>query len=117
MTTGTLRAVAIASIIIAARAHAQQYRIEYTIAMPEPASHLYSITLFVNGLTGRAVELQMPVWSPGRYAKMDFAKNVQEFAVTASDGKPLKWDKSDGSRWRVTPGAARSLRVTYRVFA
>jgi len=26
-------------------------------------------------------ELQMPVWSPGRYAKMDFARNVQEFSA------------------------------------
>src|SRR2546428_12960354 len=117
MTTKILRCAIAALLAAAAPVPAQQYRIEYTIAMPEPASHLYSITLFVSGLTGRPVELQMPVWSPGRYAKMDFAKNIQEFAVTASDGKPIKWDKSDGSRWHVTPGVARSLRVTYRVFA
>ena len=96
---------------------AQRYRIEYTIAMPNPASHLYSISMYVEGLTGRAVELQMPVWSPGRYARMDFAKNVQEFAALASDGKPMRWDKVNGSRWRVQPGSARSMRVTYRVFA
>lgn len=108
---------ALFALLLASTAGAQQYRIEYTIAMPEPASHLYSITLFVNGLTGRAVELQMPVWSPGRYARMDFAKNVQEFAATASDGKPMRWEKPNGSRWRIMPGAARSMRVTYRVFA
>jgi predicted metalloprotease with PDZ domain len=96
---------------------AQQYRIEYEIAMPDPSSHLFSITLFLNGLTGRAVDLQMPVWSPGRYAKVDFAKNVQEFAVSASDGKPIRWDKTNGSRWHILPGASRSMRVTYRVFA
>lgn len=109
----------IASLLLlaSATASAQRYRIEYAIAMPEPASHLYSITLFVSGLTGGPVELQMPVWSPGRYAKMDFARNVQDFVVTASDGKLLRWDKTNGSRWRITPGAARSLRVTYRVFA
>ena len=106
-----------ALLAAAAPAPAQQYRIEYTIAVPEPASHLYAITLFVSGFTGRTVDLQMPVWSPGRYAKMDFAKNVQEFTVTASDGKPVRWDKTNGSHWRITPGAARSLRVTYRVFA
>ena len=37
----------------------------------------------------RRCALQMPVWSPGRYAKMDFAKNVQEFRVTDADGRPL----------------------------
>lgn len=105
------------AFVLAAPLSAQRYRIEYTIAMPEPASHLYDVTLFVSGLTGAPVELQMPVWSPGRYAKMDFARNVQQFAVTSSDGRPLRWTKVDGSRWRVTPGAARSLRATYRVFA
>lgn len=108
---------ALLAVLIAGPAAAQRYRIEYTIAMPDPASHFFSISMFVNGLTGNAVELQMPVWSPGRYARMDFAKNVQEFAVTASDGKPIRWSKTNGSRWRITPGAARSLRVTYRVFA
>ena len=83
--------------------------------MPDPSSHLFSITLFLSGLSGRAIDLQMPVWSPGRYAKVDFAKNVQEFEVTASDGKPMKWDKTNGSRWHVLPGASRSMRVTYRV--
>jgi predicted metalloprotease with PDZ domain len=96
---------------------ASQYRIEYSIAMPDPNSHLYSITLFLSGLTGRTIELQMPVWSPGRYAKVDFAKNVQEFAVTASDGKAMRWDKTTGAHWRIFPGAARSMRVSYRVFA
>ncbi len=99
-------------------AQSQRLRIEYSIAMPEPASHLYDISIFIGGLPSSApVELQMPVWSPGRYGKMDFAKNVQEFKVTASDGKSLPWTKTNGSRWRITPGTARSMRVNYRVFA
>jgi predicted metalloprotease with PDZ domain len=98
-------------------AAAQQYRIEYTIGMPDVTSHLYSVTLFAGGLTGRPVDLQLPVWSPGRYGRMDFAKNVQEFSAAASDGKPLRWEKINGSLWRVSPGASRSMRVTYRVFA
>ena len=93
------------------------YHIEYSVAMPEPASHLYAITLTVNGVTGRTVNLQMPVWSPGRYARMDFAKNVQDFAVTASDGTPLRWDRVNGSLWRVYTGPDHGVRVSYRVFA
>jgi predicted metalloprotease with PDZ domain len=104
-------------LLVASPVAAQRYRLEYTVAMPDPSSHLYDITLFIGGLDGPIVELQMPVWSPGRYAKMDFAKNVQGFAVTASDGRPMRWEKINGSRWRVNPGVARSMRVTYRVFA
>jgi predicted metalloprotease with PDZ domain len=98
-------------------ARAPQYRIAYTIAMPDVASHLYAITLTASGLTGGDVDLQMPVWSPGRYGRMDFAKNVQEFSASGSDGKPLRWTKVNGSLWRITPGASRSVRVAYRVFA
>src|SRR5438445_6743952 len=99
------------------RPAARPYHVDYAIAMPDVASHLYSITLTVSGLTGRPVNLQMPVWSPGRYGRMDFAKNVQDFAVSAADGTPLRWDKVSGSLWRVSPGASRSVRVGYHVFA
>ena len=104
-------------VLAAVPVGAQRYRIEYAIAMPEPASHLYEIAIFIGGLTGAPVELQMPVWSPGRYARMDFAKNVQDFAASVPGGPPLRWTKTNGSRWRVLPGSARSMRVTYRVFA
>jgi predicted metalloprotease with PDZ domain len=116
--TGPSRFSALLILLFAAQAaSAQRFRVEYTIAMSQPASHLYEIAMHVSGLTGGPVELQLPVWSPGRYAKMDFAKNVQDFSVTGSDGKPVRWDKTNGSRWRVQPGAARSFRVNYRVFA
>lgn len=102
---------------VAHPAAAQRYTIEYTITMPDPASHLYSVQIYIGGLVGRPVELQMPVWSPGRYARMDFARNIQEFAASSSDGKALRWEKSSGSRWIVHPGVARNMRVMYRVFA
>jgi len=111
------RATTLVLSLLQARPAVRPYTIDYTIAMPDVASHLYSITLSASGLTGRAVDLQMPVWSPGRYGRMDFAKNVQDFAATGSDGKPLRWSKVDGSLWRVFPGASRSVRVTYLVFA
>src|SRR5213592_224135 len=103
-----LVALAAAAIAQPRTAFAQHYRIDYTIALTDPASHLYAITLYVAGVAGRQVELQMPVWSPGRYGKMDFARNVQDFAVSGADGKPLRSDKINGSRWRVNPGASRS---------
>ena len=115
---GLTRVFALALLAGASQgAAAQRYRIEYTIAMPEPASHLYDITMHVSGIASAPVELQLPVWSPGRYAKMDFAKNVQNFTVTGSDGKAIRWDKTNGSRWRIHSGAARSVRVNYKVFA
>ena len=91
--------------------------IAYRVAMPDPASHLYEIALDVDGVRGATLPLQLPVWSPGRYAKMDFARNVQEFSATTADGRTLRWDKTNGSRWVVATEGARSVRVRYRVFA
>lgn len=112
-----LRRALLLCATVALPAAAQRYRIEYTISMPNPADHLYHITLDVGGVPQRTVDLQMPVWSPGRYAKMDFAKNVQEFTATGSGGKPLRWEKVDGSRWRVHLAGSPSLRASYKVFA
>jgi predicted metalloprotease with PDZ domain len=90
--------------------------IHYTIAMPDVASHLFTVTIDVGAVRGDVVKLQMPVWSPGRYARMDFAKNVQEFSVTDGAGHALRWDRENGSLWRVYPGSAKRVVVHYRVF-
>jgi predicted metalloprotease with PDZ domain len=84
--------------------------------MPDPASHLYEVQVDVGNVNADTVALQMPVWSPGRYARMDFARNVLAFAAE-SDGRPLAWDKASGSLWRVMARGARRVRVRYRVFA
>jgi predicted metalloprotease with PDZ domain len=105
------------SLIFSHAVAAQPLRIAYRIAMPDPASHLYDVALDVDGARGNTLPLQLPVWSPGRYAKMDFARNVQEFRATTVDGQPLGWDKTDGSRWVVQTRGARAVRIRYRVFA
>jgi predicted metalloprotease with PDZ domain len=97
---------------------ARPYDIAYTIAFPDPASHLYEITLDVARLDGSApLTLQLPVWNPGRYARIDFARNVQDFAATGPDGRAIRWEKTGGSTWQVHRGGAERVRVRYRVFA
>jgi predicted metalloprotease with PDZ domain len=93
------------------------YDIAYRVAMPDPASHLYEVTLDVANVDRDTLALQLPVWSPGRYARMDFARNVQDFAAATPDGRALAWRKEGGSGWRVAAGGARAVRVRYRVFA
>ena len=66
----------------AAAAAPTPYDIACRIAMPSPASHLYEVEILVVGAREDTLRLQLPVWSPGRYARMDFARNVQEFEAT-----------------------------------
>ncbi|HEY0779856.1 MAG TPA: hypothetical protein VGD56_17960 [Gemmatirosa sp.] len=96
------------------------YVIAYTVGMPDPATHLFEIGVEVRGALPDTLRLVLPVWSPGRYARVDFARNVQGFAADDGNGRALRWTKLGGSTWGVmTDGAAgrRAARVRYRVYA
>ena len=108
--------VAPTSTAAQARSSRAPLRIAYRIAMPDPAAHLYEVAIDVDGALGATLPLQLPVWSPGRYAKMDFAKNIQEFSATDARGARLAWDKTDGSRWVVRTGGSRAVRIRYKSF-
>jgi len=115
----SLRILLLAAVVASAPVGAQKlapYRIAYRVAMPDPATHLYEVAIDVDGLRGDTLPLQLPVWSPGRYAKMDFAKNIQDFVVTDPSGKTLPWTKTTGSRWVIGTRGIRGVRVRYRSF-
>ena len=95
---------------------ANPFDIAYRIAWTDPESHTYDIQIDVGRVSGEVVRLQLPVWSPGRYAPMFFARNVTDFSVTGG-GTPLRWDRENGSLWRVYPNGATAFTIRYRVFA
>jgi len=75
-------------------------------------------------LKDKPVELQMPKWSPGRYAVFDFAKNVQEFQAVAGicpvgakcKMSPLSVTRVDDQTWSLATNGGTSLTVFYKVF-
>lgn len=93
-------------------------RIAYRLSMPDPSSHLFTVTIEVDfsGEVPGTVDFQIPMWSPGRYAVADFGKNVQGFAA-AGVGQLLQFARKDPQTWSVTTEGHRSVRVAYRVFA
>jgi hypothetical protein len=94
-----------------------RFDIAYRIAMPDPAAHLYDVRIDIGNVSGDVVRLQMPVWSPGRYARFDFARTVQDLTIAGSTGAPLRYERENGSLWRVYPAGGRSIAIHYRVFA
>jgi predicted metalloprotease with PDZ domain len=101
--------------------------IKYWLSMSRPVSHLFEVKIEVelpDELKDKAVEFQMPKWSPGRYAVFDFAKNVQEFRAVAGicpprahcDSPLLPVRRLDDQTWSVASGTS-SLTVTYKIFA
>ena len=94
-----------------------RFDIAYRIGMPDPTSHLFDVRIDVGNITGDELRLQMPVWSPGRYARFDFARTVQNLTMATAGGAPVSWDRESGSLWRVRTTGVRRLLVRYQVFA
>jgi len=90
--------------------------IRYTLSFPAPQTHYVEVSAQVPTGGQTAIELMMPVWTPGSYLVREFERHVEE--VTASgNGRMLAVMKPAKNRWRVTTGGAPTVTVTYRVYA
>jgi predicted metalloprotease with PDZ domain len=68
-------------------------------------------------VTGTApVLLSLPAWNPGAYEISNFARWVVGFRAAAGNA-PVPWDKLDYDTWRVQPGKARSVTVSFNYVA
>jgi predicted metalloprotease with PDZ domain len=92
------------------------FDIAYRISWGDPAAHQFDIQIDIDKVNTDVVKLQLPVWSPGRYAPFHFARNVTAFSVT-NGSSPVRWDRENGSLWRVYPNGQSHLTLRYRVYA
>ncbi len=102
-----------------AQAHST-LKLAYHVAMPTPTSHLFEVTLQVQGWSqalGDRVDLKMPVWTPGSYLVREYARHVQEFAAQTAGGDRLEWRKVSKNHWQIDPQDHSELVVTYKIFA
>ena len=96
-------------------------KIHYKVAMPQPQSHLFEVTLHLEGWQLPLLDLKLPVWTPGSYLVREYAKHLQDFSATA-EGQPLHWRKLGKNHWQVETGdvvahTSTAIAVRYRVFA
>lgn len=91
-------------------------RISYTIAMPQPHTHLYAVSMDIDGLHDLSTDFILPSWTPGSYLIRNYARHVQAFSAETA-GKPLKWHKVAKDTWRVATAGATRVRVSYQVYA
>ena len=90
----------------------------YRVAMPQPASHLFEVTLQLTGWQQDTLELRMPVWTPGSYLVREYARHVQDFQVEVTDNQePLNSKKISKNRWHIETASNREITIKYRVFA
>jgi len=107
-------------------------RVHYNINISDPKSHYADVTLRLEELTPGAVEIYMPVWTPGSYLVREFAKNVESVSarglsleeskmVFAEEplnfGTALSPKKLDKNTWRLTiPKNVAAAEFHYRVY-
>jgi predicted metalloprotease with PDZ domain len=91
-----------------------RYDVRFDAATAE--LHALDVTMRFTAGSRRAVLLSFPAWTPGAYEISNFARNVSAFDARGADGV-LRWDKVDPDTWRVFPGAAGEVAVSYRFMA
>jgi len=115
------RAIALtfAWLVIAAAALGQQPQgtMAFSVSMDQPSTHYYHVVLRCEGLAGGVQEFKLPVWTPGYYRIMDYARNVARFRAEDGAGQPLSWEKTTKNTWRVNSGKAAAVTISYDVFA
>jgi len=98
---------------------AEAPEISYTVSMPRPHTHLFNVEarLSYRGAAPAALDLRMPVWTPGSYLVREYERHVQGFEARDGGGRNLSWTKTNKNTWRVETGGAREVRVRYSVYA
>jgi predicted metalloprotease with PDZ domain len=97
-------------------ANGQSGPVHYTVALDKnPTSHMLKISMEVDALGSRPLDVAMPAWSPGGYFIENPWRNVQEFSASSQSGA-IKFEKIDKQTWRLYPESGGPVLVTYRLY-
>lgn len=95
-----------------------QTEIAYIVAMPNPQTHLFVVTLRVSHWQRDYLDLKMPVWTPGSYLVREYARHLQDFtAIASGTAEALKWQKISKNHWQIATEGIDDITVTYRIYA
>ena len=112
----------VASLVVALVAHGALARaqsvapIAYTIRVPAPESHYLEVDATFPTSGRAAIDLMMPVWSPGYYRVEPYAEHVDRVTARTAAGIDLGVERTQPNRWRVQTGGASIITLSYRVF-
>jgi predicted metalloprotease with PDZ domain len=91
-------------------------RYDLTFSKAHAQSKIVDVAMTFTTTGSSPVLLSLPAWTPGAYEITNFARWVTAFDASA-DGRPLTWDKLDYDTWRIHPGNAKSVKVSFRYAA
>ncbi|BAP17215.1 M61 family metallopeptidase [cyanobacterium endosymbiont of Epithemia turgida] len=92
--------------------------IAYTVAMPQPNSHVFEVKLQVSQWQESILELGMPLWTPGSYLVREYARHIQSFSASSSQNKiKLPSQKISKNHWIIETGNINDITIDYQVYA
>ncbi|MEB3224832.1 MAG: peptidase M61, partial [Synechococcus sp.] len=91
--------------------------IAYRVAMPQPQTHLFEVTIHISQWEAAVLDLKMPVWTPGSYMVREYSRHLQDFRATTPTGEPLSWRKVSKNHWQIETVDIPEIAVYYRVYA
>ncbi|MGH7655556.1 MAG: hypothetical protein ACREN6_12925, partial [Gemmatimonadaceae bacterium] len=88
--------------------------VHYTITFKgvQAAERAVDVSMSFTATGKDPVLLSLPIWTPGDYEVSYFARNVSQFEAT-SHGKPLTWDKTTPSTWRIITENGGPVTVSF----
>lgn len=85
--------------------------------MPKPHSHYFEVELRIDQPESKKSTLKMATWTPGSYLIREYSKNVEGVEAKNENGKSIAIKKVAKNIWEAENGNAKSLIVTYKVYA
>lgn len=90
--------------------------LRYSVAMPQPETHLFEVSLEIQGYSHPVLDLKFPVWTPGSYLVREYVRHLQGFRAVDGQGNPLTWQKLSKNHWQIASPPS-TVTVHYRIFA
>jgi predicted metalloprotease with PDZ domain len=92
-------------------------KLAYQIAMPQPQTHLFEVSLSVSNWHHQVLDIKMPVWTPGSYLVREYARQLQDFVALTSAGTKLTVAKIAKNHWQIQTNGHSEIAIGYRIFA
>ncbi len=91
--------------------------VSYELAMPQPHTHYFEVTIFVKGWDKPTADIKMASWTPGSYLIREYAKNVEGCGARSAQGSILANEKVSKNTWRIDTKGIKEFSFNYKVYA
>ena len=106
----------IAFLSLVASAHGQAPRpIVYTVRFGELTDNKAHVEAEVPTGNQAAIEMMMPIWTPGYYRVENYASKLSNFKARTKEGKELKFEQPAKNRWKIETGGEQSVLLSYQL--